>query len=405
MRQQKNRTSNFKRVESVEVIKSTDRKRYNELCPDGFVYDLEVEDNHNYFANNFLVHNCGSFPKPSKRHKDIKEIVCNIPVILLSATPSPESYSQLYHQFTINKFHSWNKAGNFYRWAKVYVTPQKKYYFGKEINDYSNARKDYIDRATKDYFISFTQKEAGFTREVEESILYCDMNPETLEYINTLNNDLLIKIDNKVILGDTAVKLMTKTHQLSSGTVITEDGDGLIIDSSKAEFIKSKFSGQSIAIFYKFKQEFELLKQVFDDYVVIPEEFQLNGGTFLGQFVSAREGIRLDKADALIFYNIDFSYLSYIQSKNRIISKERDRITPLYFAFSKTGIENKIYNVVKQKSDYTYSHYKKDYGTGHSKKDNKESRGIGVVKHKDNIVQQTRLAGFDVVQKRNYDFH
>ena len=28
------------------------------MCPDGYVYNLEVADNHNYFANNILVHNC-----------------------------------------------------------------------------------------------------------------------------------------------------------------------------------------------------------------------------------------------------------------------------------------------------------------------------------------------------------
>ena len=28
------------------------------MCRDGHVYNIEVADNHNYFANNILVHNC-----------------------------------------------------------------------------------------------------------------------------------------------------------------------------------------------------------------------------------------------------------------------------------------------------------------------------------------------------------
>ena len=56
----------FKRVESVEVYELSDKERIKELCPDGFVYDIETEDNHNYFANGILAHNCGSFPKPNK---------------------------------------------------------------------------------------------------------------------------------------------------------------------------------------------------------------------------------------------------------------------------------------------------------------------------------------------------
>lgn len=35
------------------------------MCPDGFVYNLEVEGSHTYFANGILVHNCGS--KTSKK--------------------------------------------------------------------------------------------------------------------------------------------------------------------------------------------------------------------------------------------------------------------------------------------------------------------------------------------------
>lgn len=359
-------------------------------------YDLAICDE---------AHSISTFPRPSKRFKDLQEIVYNIPVILMSATPSPESYSQLYHQFTINKFHSWNKAGNFYKWAKVYVTPQVKYYFGKEINDYSNANKEYIDRATKDYFITFTQKKAGFTQEVEEKILYCTMQKETYDMIDRLNKDLIIEVNSKVILGDTAAKLMMKTHQLSSGTVICENGEGMIIDRSKATFIRDCFKGKKIAIYYKFKQEFELLKQTFENWTASPEEFQNGEFTFLGQFQSAREGIRLDKADALIFFNIDFSYLSYEQSKNRIISKERESYTPLYFVFSNSGIEKRIYNVVKNKSDYTYSHYKKDYGKGYTTQDYSGSYPQGVVLPKSDTVQQTRLAGFDVIERPKHYLH
>jgi len=49
----------FVRVESVEVYEQTDRNRFE--SGDGhnsFVYDIEVEDTHNFFANEVLVSNC-----------------------------------------------------------------------------------------------------------------------------------------------------------------------------------------------------------------------------------------------------------------------------------------------------------------------------------------------------------
>lgn len=46
------------RVARVEVRKQTSDGTFGGLCPDGFVYNLEVSANHNYFADGILVHNC-----------------------------------------------------------------------------------------------------------------------------------------------------------------------------------------------------------------------------------------------------------------------------------------------------------------------------------------------------------
>ena len=46
------------RVASVEVLEPGSDGRFGGLCPDGHVYNFEVEDDHNYFANGVLVHNC-----------------------------------------------------------------------------------------------------------------------------------------------------------------------------------------------------------------------------------------------------------------------------------------------------------------------------------------------------------
>lgn len=46
------------RVESIEVQKQNCDGKYRGLCEGNRVYNLSVEGNHNYFANNILVHNC-----------------------------------------------------------------------------------------------------------------------------------------------------------------------------------------------------------------------------------------------------------------------------------------------------------------------------------------------------------
>jgi len=46
------------RVDSVEILESESYDGFGELCPDGFVYNIEVADTHTYVANGVVVHNC-----------------------------------------------------------------------------------------------------------------------------------------------------------------------------------------------------------------------------------------------------------------------------------------------------------------------------------------------------------
>ena len=54
----KGRVFRSERVESVEILKQTSDGTFGGMCPDGYVYNLEVADNHNYYADGILVHNC-----------------------------------------------------------------------------------------------------------------------------------------------------------------------------------------------------------------------------------------------------------------------------------------------------------------------------------------------------------
>lgn len=66
-------------VDRVEVLERGRDGTFGGLCPDGFVYNLEVEGAHTYFANSILVHNCHHGVGSSYRHiynyfKDAKHI-------------------------------------------------------------------------------------------------------------------------------------------------------------------------------------------------------------------------------------------------------------------------------------------------------------------------------------------
>lgn len=57
-RQEERQFFEWVRVDCVEVQEQTSDGTFDGLCEDGYVYNIEVEDNNNYFADGVLVHNC-----------------------------------------------------------------------------------------------------------------------------------------------------------------------------------------------------------------------------------------------------------------------------------------------------------------------------------------------------------
>jgi hypothetical protein len=315
-------------------------------------YDLMIIDE---------AHGLGAFPKPSGRVKNIKEIYVRsgLPqVILLSGTPTPESYSQVYHQVSWIIGNPFMAYPNFYKFAKDYVTVRQFKVQGMIRNDYSNCSHDAI-KAMDRFTISYTQQEAGFKNEIMEEVLICPVSSQIRDMVRILKKDRVIETENGVILADTGAKLMSKVHQLFSGTIKFEDGSHLVIDDSKARFIKDRFSGQKIGIFYKFVAELQAIKSIFGDQVTQEiDDFNSTDKSIALQIVSGREGISLRNASALVYYNIDFSANSYWQSRDRMTTIDRTE-SKVHWVFSEKGIEHEIYKTVLEKKDYTINHFKK----------------------------------------------
>lgn len=308
------------------------------------------------------AHSMGAFPKPSQRAEAVRDLIHKhrSMVVLLSGTPTPESYSQMYHQVYGIPTNPFREFSNFYRFCDKFVNVKQRKINGLFVKDYSGGLETIL-KEIEPYTINYTQAEAGFMAETKEEILEVEMKESTYKMIKKLKKELVIEGKEEVILADTPVKLMTKVHQLCSGTIKFESGNSMILDLSKAEFIKEQFEGCKIGIFYKFKEEYNALKQVFgDDLTSELSVFEDTHKNIALQIVSGREGISLRKAEYLVYYNIDFSATSYWQSKDRMTTKERLE-NQVYWVFAKGGIEHDIYKAVTKKKDYTVNHFKQDF--------------------------------------------
>ncbi len=347
---------------------SSIEKDYDMLRPTYFLHTINYESLHkvSYDLDWDLIivdeaHSMGKLQKPSKRARDVKMriIKSKANVILMSGTPTPESYSQMYHQVYGIPNNPFKQYTSFYKFAHKYINIKIKPINGMQIRDYSQGLPTIMDEM-KPYTIAYSQKEAGFKVKTTEKVLEVEMEKTTYELASELKKKLVIEGKREVILADTPVKLMTKLHQLYSGTIKFESGNSDILDYSKARFIRSKFKKKKVGIFYVFKAELKALKHAYGDELTTElNEFEQSDKSIALQIVSGREGISLKQADCLVYYNIAFSATSYWQSKDRMTTKNRLE-NDVYWIFSRGGIEKKIYKAVTDKKDYTLSHFRKD---------------------------------------------
>ncbi len=324
------------------------------LIPDND-FDLLISDEH---------HRAGAFPRPTKIAKDLKMRFGRLPIICLSGTPHPESYSQIYHQFWIRRGF-WKKHRTFYKWFKEFGDSKKRHFGYAEVNVYTDLNKKgelLVDSIRKILFITYTQEEAGFETSVNKQIVYCHSEPKLIDYCKTLSKHKTINIGNHTIEADTAVKLQNKIHQISNGTVIDENGNTLALSDFKARFIQEYFKGKKLAIFYYYRAEWQILKSVFGDSLTDDlEEFQNTDKNIALQQISGSEGISLKEADALVYYNFGFSNVKFTQGIDRLTTMNRKN-NDVYFVFSRGSINERIYNtIVYKKQDYILSAFKKDF--------------------------------------------
>ena len=170
---------------------------YDLLNPDFSITIINYESLHKIDSSLYDVvicdeaHGMGAYPKPSKRAKDVKSLIQvnkNPYVILLSGTPTPESYSQMYHQVYALPGNPFKQYKSFYKFSHQYVNITQKKIGPTSINDYSDG-KESILYEMKPYMISFTQQEAGFKTQITEEILTVAMHESTHNMVKKLKKE------------------------------------------------------------------------------------------------------------------------------------------------------------------------------------------------------------------------
>ena len=290
--------------------------------------------------------NLSTYPKVGKTWKTVHKFTSKLPIIYLSATPSVQTFSQLYHQLKLSAWSPWAKYKNFYEWFKVYGIENIIWLGGRQVKQYNECQVQAFEDV-KHLFISYTRKELGFEHEPNDIIHYVELSDETKKLYNELNKHNVIEALDYV--ADTPMKLLVGLHQIEGGTLKNEDNYTTLRNFEKIEYIKREFGDSSSAvIFYHYKSEEVKLMEHFKNARIL-------------QATSFAEGVDLSMYRIFIIYSMDFSTARYTQRRARQCNMQRGEAIDVHFLLVKGGISEQVYETVAvNKKNFVNKYFDKE---------------------------------------------
>lgn len=273
-------------------------------------------------------------PRPSETWLVVKPLTKDKPIIYLSATPTSQSFAELFHQLHLSSFSPWRHYKNFYRWFDVYGILTQLKLNGRMVNKYVKTKDDLVQKDIKHLFITKTRSELGFKYEPEDVLHFVELDEKTKQLYRDFENDSFIVLNDVEIVGDTPTKVITKLHQLEGGT-IKEDKISFNLDNDeKIRYIESVFGdSEDLVIFYNYKQEELKLKERFKKARVL-------------QSTAFAEGVDLSMYTHLVVYSMNFSTSQYTQRRARQANVNRDKPIKVNFLVVKGAVSHQVYKTV-----------------------------------------------------------
>ena len=292
--------------------------------------------------------NLGAYPKVSKTWKEVYKFTKGKPIIYLSATPSAQTYAQLYHQFKLSSWTPWIKYPSFYNWHKYYGIENIIYLGGRQLKQYNEVKSEKVMRDVEHLFISYTRTELGFEHEPNDILHYIDLSFEIKEYYNSLLKDRVAIVVGTEVIADTVMALRTKLHQIEGSTLKQEDKNIFLSKIDKIDYIlKTWGDSDNLVIFYQYQNELSLLKQTFKSATIL-------------QGTSFAEGVDLSMYETCVVYSMDFSTAKYTQRRARQCNMKRDTPIDFHFLLVKGAISEQVYQTVAvNRTNFVDSYFNK----------------------------------------------
>lgn len=293
--------------------------------------------------------------KSSKRTRSILRLKPDN-VILLSGTPTDGKYERLWTQcrllgWDISEKDFWDE---YVKWH--YIDYSGIGIMTKHVYGYKHVAE--LKKNLRAHGCVFMKTdEVICLPDQMNQIVYSDATSDYRKFIKT---GLLLMNDGTQLIGDNSLSKLLYSRQLCSIYNPNKLSAFLdIVDSTSERLI----------VFYNFNAEFELLRSKINRpiSVVNGHEKDLSNYencedsvTFI-QYQAGAYGLNLQKANHVVYFSLPLSSEQFEQSKKRIHRIGQNKTCFYYIMICRKSVEEKIYDALLQKKDYTNRLFEKNF--------------------------------------------
>ena len=360
-RQKKDRNIGIVRVESIEILESRHRPEFGTGGRQSKrVYDLEIVDNHNYFANGILVSNCHHLKSTSSNtFKNFKKIFKDtifkngkISKIFMSGTPAPSKAAELYSVLNQISPLDFPTKQQFYEFYCGMTYNLDGYGWETDIN---MTKFEELFHKIEPYI--YRKKKSEVLKDLPEKTyqrIVLEMTPKEYEIYYDLEEGIANEFVNREIKNP--LSIMGKLREYTSFLKVNNVKE--LIDSileSGEKFVAIDFYKNSLYELHKQYPEISALHtgdEKDTERAEIIKDFQDENGKikiFLGSEGTTKEGLTLTAASKVGMLTIPWTPGALDQCTDRLARIGQKNAVNAYIFIYKDTIDEYIFDLIEGK--------------------------------------------------------
>ena len=276
--------------------------------------------------------------------------------ILLSGTPVSGKYEEIWSQA---KLLGWNISKDTFE-KNYLITKKFDYGIGypiKRVVGYKNVERLKKKLRSHGAYFMKTDEVMSLPEQINQII---DVD-NTKEY-RVFLKDRIIEVEGEELVGNSSLSRMLYQRKLAS-----EYNENKL--KAFTDLIES--TNDRLVVFYNFNNELAKLKELcekLDKPISVVNGYEKNlkayeeenNSVTLIQYQAGAMGLNLQKANKIIYYSLPLSSELMEQSKKRTHRIGQKKTCFYYYLITRNSIDEKIYDVLKKRRDYTNKLFEED---------------------------------------------